>query len=138
MFDIGFAELLLVAVVGLLVLGPERLPEAIRTGAAWLNRLRRGFNDIKREIQQELHNDAIMQELRDTGRQLKQDAAPPGTAPAAGAADEASATPSQAAAATPAAAQEPSSRPGGVPGETPATAPIPPDGGSPPPERDAG
>ena len=36
MFDIGFAELLLVAVVGLLVIGPERLPEAIRTGSAWV------------------------------------------------------------------------------------------------------
>ncbi len=74
MFDIGFAELLLVAVVGLLVIGPERLPGAIRTGSAWLNRFRRGFNDIKREIQQELHNDAIMQDLRKTGEQLQQQA----------------------------------------------------------------
>jgi sec-independent protein translocase protein TatB len=74
MFDIGFAELVVVAVVGLLVIGPERLPEAIRTGSAWLNRFRRGFNDIKREIQQELHNDAIMQDLRKTGEQLQQEA----------------------------------------------------------------
>ena len=71
MFDVGFAELVIIAVVGLLVIGPERLPGAIRTGAAWLNRLRRGFNDIKREVQQELHNDAIMQELRKTGEELK-------------------------------------------------------------------
>ena len=74
MFDIGFAELVVVAVVGLLVIGPERLPEAIRTGSAWLNRFRRGFNDIKREIQQELHNDAVMQDLRKTGEQLKNEA----------------------------------------------------------------
>jgi sec-independent protein translocase protein TatB len=74
MFDIGFAELVLVAVVGLLVIGPERLPEAIRTGSAWLNRFRRGFNDIKREVQQELHNDAIMQDLRKTGEQLQKQA----------------------------------------------------------------
>lgn len=74
MFDIGFAELLLVAVVGLLVIGPERLPGAIRMGSAWLNKFRRGFNDIKREIQQELHNDEIMQELRNTGEQLQQQA----------------------------------------------------------------
>jgi len=74
MFDIGFAELVVVAVVGLLVIGPERLPEAIRTVSAWLNRFRRGFNDIKREIQQELHNDAIMQDLRKTGEQLQQQA----------------------------------------------------------------
>ena len=71
MFDVGFAELVIIAVVGLLVIGPERLPGAIRTGAAWLNRLRRGFNDIKREVQQELHSDAIMQELRKTGEELK-------------------------------------------------------------------
>ena len=74
MFDIGFAELVVVAVVGLLVIGPERLPGAIRTGSAWLNRFRRGFNDIKREIQQELHNDAVMQDLRKTGEQLQQQA----------------------------------------------------------------
>jgi sec-independent protein translocase protein TatB len=71
MFDVGFAELVIIGVVGLLVIGPERLPGAIRTGSAWLNRLRRGFNDIKREVQQELHNDAVMQELRKTGDELK-------------------------------------------------------------------
>jgi len=71
MFDIGFAELVLVGVVGLLVMGPERLPGAIRTGSLWLNRLKRGFNDIKREVQQELHNDEVMQQLRETGQQLK-------------------------------------------------------------------
>ena len=40
MFDIGFAELLLIAVLGLLVLGPERLPTAVRTISLWLGRLR--------------------------------------------------------------------------------------------------
>ena len=74
MFDIGFSELVLVAVVGLLVIGPERLPETIRTASLWLNRLKRGFNDIKREVQQELHNDAVMQELRKTGAQIKAEA----------------------------------------------------------------
>jgi sec-independent protein translocase protein TatB len=74
MFDIGFTELLLVGVVGLLVIGPERLPGAIRTASLWLNRLKRGFNDIKREVQQELHNDEVMQELRKTGQQLKSQA----------------------------------------------------------------
>lgn len=71
MFDIGFTELVLVAIVGLLVIGPERLPGAIRTGSLWLNRIKRGFNDIKREVQQELHNDEVMQQLRETGQQLK-------------------------------------------------------------------
>ncbi len=67
MFDIGFAELILISVVALLVIGPERLPGAIRTGSLWLSKLKRGFNDIKREVQQELHNDGVMQELRKTG-----------------------------------------------------------------------
>lgn len=71
MFDIGFAELVVIAIVGLLVIGPERLPGAIRTGTLWLSRLRRGFNDIKREVQQELHNDAVMQDLRKAGEQIK-------------------------------------------------------------------
>jgi len=137
MFDIGFAELLLVAVVGLLVLGPERLPEAIRTGAAWLNRLRRGFNDIKREIQQELHNDSIMRELRDTGRQLTQDNASPGATPSPAAADEAPAAAQQAAAAPPATTQE-RSPPDPVPGGTPAAAPHPSDSDPRSTERDAG
>ena len=74
MFDIGFAELILIGVVALLVIGPERLPEAIRTASGWLNRIRRGFNEIKQEVQQELHNDAVMRDLRQTGDQLKSDA----------------------------------------------------------------
>jgi sec-independent protein translocase protein TatB len=74
MFDIGFAELILIGVVALLVIGPERLPEAIRTASMWLNRIRRGFNEIKQEVQQELQNDAVMQDLRKTGEQLKNDA----------------------------------------------------------------
>ena len=74
MFDIGFAELLVIGVVALLVIGPESLPQTVRTAALWLNRIRRGFNDIKQEIQQELHNDAVMRELRQTGDQLKNDA----------------------------------------------------------------
>lgn len=73
MFDIGFAELLIIGVVGLLVIGPERLPETIRTGSAWLARLRRGFNEIKQEVKQELHNDEVMRELREAGEQIKQD-----------------------------------------------------------------
>lgn len=74
MFDIGFAELVLISVVALLVIGPERLPGAIRTGSLWLSKFKRGFNDIKREVQQELHNDGVMQELRKTGEDLKNQA----------------------------------------------------------------
>jgi sec-independent protein translocase protein TatB len=74
MFDIGFAELVIISVVALLVIGPERLPGAIRTGSLWLSKFKRGFNDIKREVQQELHNDGVMQELRKTGEDLKEQA----------------------------------------------------------------
>jgi sec-independent protein translocase protein TatB len=80
-FDIGFAELLLVAIVGLLVLGPERLPVAVRTVSLWLRQLRRSFNSIKSEIErelnaeefkQQLHNDAILESFRDAGADLKE------------------------------------------------------------------
>lgn len=63
MFDIGFAELLLVSVVGLLVLGPDRLPGAIRTLSLWLGKLRRSFNSVRAEIERELHADEIKQDL---------------------------------------------------------------------------
>lgn len=74
MFDIGFTELVIIAVVSLLVIGPERLPSAVRTASLWLNRIKRGFSDIKREVEQELHNDAVLQELRKTGEELQTEA----------------------------------------------------------------
>ena len=49
MFDIGFSELLLIGVIGLLVLGPERLPTAVRTASLWIGRIRRQFNEIRTE-----------------------------------------------------------------------------------------
>ncbi len=79
MFDIGFAELLLIAVVGLLVIGPEQLPGTIRTISLWLGRLRRSFNEIKSDIEREigaddikrqLHNETILKELENTRTEL--------------------------------------------------------------------
>ena len=64
MFDIGFIEILVVAIVGLLVLGPERLPEAIRTSSSWLAKFRRGFNALKADIERELGTDEIQTQLR--------------------------------------------------------------------------
>ena len=72
MFDIGFAELLLIGVVGLLVVGPEQLPGAVRTVLAWVNRFRRSFDQIRTEVRRELHNDEIMQDLKAESQQLKQ------------------------------------------------------------------
>lgn len=54
MFDIGFAELLIIAVVALVVLGPEKLPVAARTLGLWLGRIRRTVGSIQSEISEEL------------------------------------------------------------------------------------
>lgn len=70
MFDIGFTEIIIIGIVSLVVIGPERLPGAIRTGSTWLRRIKRGFNDIKREVEQELHNDSVLQDLKQTGADL--------------------------------------------------------------------
>ena len=75
MFDMGFSELLLVGIVGLLVIGPERLPGAIRTTMVWVNRIRRSFNEVRADVERELHNDAVMKELRDNASALKEDVA---------------------------------------------------------------
>ena len=72
MFDIGFAELLLIGVVGLLVVGPEQLPGAVRTVLAWTNRFRRSFDQIRTEVRRELHNDEIMQKLKAESQALEQ------------------------------------------------------------------
>ena len=72
MFDIGFAELLLIGVVGLLVVGPEQLPGLVRTVLAWVNRFRRSFDQIRTEVRRELHNDEIMQKLKAESQQLEQ------------------------------------------------------------------
>lgn len=73
MFDIGFAELLIIGVVALIVIGPERLPGAVRSANTWISRIRKSFNDIKRDVQQELHNDAVLRDLRESGEQLKRE-----------------------------------------------------------------
>ena len=65
MFDIGFLELVLISIVGLLVLGPERLPVAIRTVGLYVGKLRRSFNSVRADIEQELKNDEIRRSLQD-------------------------------------------------------------------------
>ncbi len=59
MFDIGFAELLIVAVVALLVLGPEKLPTAVRTLGLWVGKFRRTVSGIQTEISEELRLDEL-------------------------------------------------------------------------------
>jgi sec-independent protein translocase protein TatB len=63
MFGISFGELLLVGLVALLVLGPERLPGAARTAGLWVGRLKRSFNAIKEEVEREVGADEIRRQL---------------------------------------------------------------------------
>lgn len=59
MFDIGFWELLLISVIGLVVLGPERLPVAIRTVSGWI----KGVKSFSRNVQNEISQELRIQEL---------------------------------------------------------------------------
>ena len=63
MFGISFTELMLVGLVALLVLGPERLPGAARTAGLWIGRLKRSFNAIKTEVEREIGADEIRRQL---------------------------------------------------------------------------
>ena len=71
--DFGSLELLLILVVTLLVIGPEKLPDTLRELGLWFGRLSRSFNSVKSEIEKEigmddvrrqLHNEAVMQEMK--------------------------------------------------------------------------
>lgn len=63
MFGISFSELMLVGLIALLVLGPERLPGAARTAGLWIGRLKRSFNAIKTEVEREIGADEIRRQL---------------------------------------------------------------------------
>ncbi len=63
MFDIGFFELILIAIVGLLVIGPERLPETARSAGLWIGRLKRTLRDTRSELEQQLGADEIRRQL---------------------------------------------------------------------------
>lgn len=65
MFDIGFAELLIVTVVGLLVLGPDQLPGAVRTAGLWFGRFKRGVSDIRSDLEKEIGADEIRKQLNE-------------------------------------------------------------------------
>lgn len=70
MFDIGFSELLLVLVIGLLVLGPERLPKAARTLGYWMGRARSTFNNLRNELEREALNQDMRQQLEKEMREM--------------------------------------------------------------------
>ena len=99
MFDIGFPEFFIAALVALVVLGPQRLPAALRTLGLWIGRLRRSYYNVKTEVEREigmdevrrqLHNEQIMadvkrveREVRAMGREVEGDADAAGPPPAA-------------------------------------------------------
>ncbi|WP_434525972.1 Sec-independent protein translocase protein TatB [Photorhabdus asymbiotica] len=70
MFDIGFGELLLVMVIGLVVLGPERLPVAVKTVAGWIRALRSLAANVQNELAQELK----LQELQESLKKVQEEA----------------------------------------------------------------
>jgi sec-independent protein translocase protein TatB len=78
-FDIGFSEIIVCAVVALVVIGPERMPEAVRTVGLWIGRLKRSLRETRSEIERQigvddirrqLHNEEIMQSLEDARRNM--------------------------------------------------------------------
>ncbi|AYC34635.1 Sec-independent protein translocase subunit TatB [Pseudomonas cavernae] len=107
MFGISFGELLLVGLIALLVLGPERLPGAARTAGLWIGRLKRSFNAIKQEVEREIGADEIRRQLHNENiMALEQQAKnliapPPATAESAGPASAAAAAPETAVPASP-------------------------------------
>ncbi|GIU45146.1 Sec-independent protein translocase protein TatB [Shewanella colwelliana] len=65
MFDgIGFMELLLIGVLGLVVLGPERLPVAVRSITGWIRAMKRMANSVKDELEQELKIEQLHSDLK--------------------------------------------------------------------------
>lgn len=76
MFDIGFWELVLIAVIGLVVLGPERLPVAVRTVARWVRTFRAMAASVQNELNQELKLQEMQENLKKAEQMNLKDLAP--------------------------------------------------------------
>ena len=70
MFDIAFSELLLIGIVALVVIGPERLPKVARTAGTWLGKLNRYVAQVKQDIDRDMQ----LEELRKLQQQMKDSA----------------------------------------------------------------
>ena len=70
MFDVGFWELAIIAVIALLVIGPARLPKAARTAGLWVGRARRMVADVKADIDREVRQSELA-ELKKAGEEIK-------------------------------------------------------------------
>lgn len=74
MFDIGFSELILIGIVALVVIGPERLPKVARMAGHLLGRMQRYVSDVKADINREIQLDELRQlraDVQDTARNLE-------------------------------------------------------------------
>lgn len=72
MFDIGFSELLVIAVVALVVLGPERLPKAARFAGLWVRKARAQWYSVKSEFEREMAADEMRRSVGDPARELRE------------------------------------------------------------------
>ena len=63
MFDVGFFELLMIGVVALVVIGPERLPRVAKTAGMWMGRARRFVTSVKQDIEQEIRAEELKKVL---------------------------------------------------------------------------
>lgn len=75
MFDIGFSELIVIGVVALVVIGPERLPKVARTAGLLLGRMQRYVNDVKSDINREMQLDELKKlktEMQESARSFEQ------------------------------------------------------------------
>jgi sec-independent protein translocase protein TatB len=74
MFDIGFSELMVIGIVALLVIGPERLPKVARTVGHLLGRAQRYVHDVKSDINREMQLDELKKlqtQVTDSARELE-------------------------------------------------------------------
>ena len=74
MFDVGFSELIVIAIVAVVVIGPERLPKVARTAGLLLGRLQRYVNDVKADINREMQLDelkTLRSELQESARSFE-------------------------------------------------------------------
>ncbi|MCC8555205.1 Sec-independent protein translocase protein TatB [Xanthomonas hortorum] len=72
MFDIGVGELTLIAIVALVVLGPERLPKAARFAGLWVRRARMQWDSVKQELERELEAEELKRSLQDVQTSLRE------------------------------------------------------------------
>ena len=71
MFDVGFSELLLLSIIGLLVLGPERLPKVARTLGGLSRKARSSWLNLKRSIEAEIHAEELKEPLKKFQDEIK-------------------------------------------------------------------